>query len=105
MEEGARNLFIEIRSYGVLWIPNIANVFPLLGGDNQGAFGVVHKMWIETFNHIPSTIEFAGNTPKTYGKWEICKQRSMEALVYSCEHLGVIKLLAIHAKTMKVYTL
>jgi hypothetical protein len=83
----------------------MANVFPLLGGDNQGVFGVVHKMWIERFNHIPSTIELAGNTPKTYDKWETCKQRSMEALVYSCEHLGVIKLFTIHAKTMKVYTL
>jgi hypothetical protein len=95
----------QIRSYGVLWFPSMANVFLLLGGDNQGDFGVVHKMWIERFNHIPSTIELAGNTPKTYDKWETCKQRSMEALVYSCEHLGVIKFFAIHAETMKVHTL
>jgi hypothetical protein len=42
----------------------MANVFPLLGRDNHGGYGVVHKMRIERFNHIPSTIELAGNTPK-----------------------------------------
>jgi hypothetical protein len=83
----------------------MANVFPLLGRDNQGGYGVVHKMRIERFNHIPSTIELAGNTPKTYDKWETCKQRSMEVVVSSCEHIGVIKFFTIHAKPMKVYTL
>jgi hypothetical protein len=59
----------------------MANVFPLLGGDNQGGYGMVHKMRIERFNHILSTIELAGNTPKTYDKRETCKQHSIEALV------------------------
>jgi hypothetical protein len=83
----------------------MANVFPLLGVDNQGGYGVVHTMRIKRFNHILSTIELVGNTPTTYNKWETCNQCSMEVLVYSCEHLGVIKFFAIHAKTMKVYTL
>ncbi len=34
MEEGAQNLLDQIRSHGVLWIPSIANVLPLLGGNN-----------------------------------------------------------------------
>jgi hypothetical protein len=34
MEEGTRNLLAQIGSYGVLWILNTTNVFPLLGGDN-----------------------------------------------------------------------
>jgi hypothetical protein len=83
----------------------MAYVFLLLGGDNQGCYGVVHKMRIERFNHIPSTIELMGITPKTYDKWETCKQCSMEVLVYSCEHLSVIKFFTIHVETMKVYTL
>jgi hypothetical protein len=29
---------------GVLWIPSTKNVLPLLGGDNQGGYGVVRKM-------------------------------------------------------------
>jgi hypothetical protein len=83
----------------------VANVYPLLGGNNQGGYGVVHKMRIQRFNHILSTIELTRNTPKTYDKWETCKQYSMEASVCSCEHLGVIKFFAIHVETMKVYTL
>jgi hypothetical protein len=105
MEEGAWNLFTKITSYGVLWIPSMANVFLLLGGDIQGGYGVVHKMWIKRFNHIRNTIELTRNTPKTYDKWETCKQHSMKALVYLCEHLSVIKFFAIHVETMKVYTL
>jgi hypothetical protein len=34
MEEGTQNPLTQIRSRGVLWIPSIANVLPLLGGDN-----------------------------------------------------------------------
>jgi hypothetical protein len=64
MEEGTQNPFTQIRSRGVLWIPSIANVLPLLGGDNQGGYGVVRKMGIEIFNCIPSTIELAAKTPK-----------------------------------------
>jgi hypothetical protein len=34
MEEGAWNLFTQIGSHGILWIPNMTNVLPLLGGNN-----------------------------------------------------------------------
>jgi len=44
MEEGIQNLLIQIGSYGVLWIPSTTNVLLLLGGDNQGGYGVVHKV-------------------------------------------------------------
>jgi hypothetical protein len=89
----------------VLWIPSTKNVLPLLGGDNQGDYGVVRKVKIEIFNHILSTIELVGKTPKTNDKQKMCKQRSVEALACPCEHLGVIKLLAIHTETMEAYTL
>ncbi len=47
-----------------------------------------------------------GKTSKTNDKWEVCKQRSVEALaICLCEHLGVIKLLAIQIETMEAYTL
>jgi hypothetical protein len=39
-------------------------VFPLLGGDNQGGYGVVCKVQIEMLDHIPSTIELVRKTPK-----------------------------------------
>jgi hypothetical protein len=64
MEEGTQHPLTQIGSRGVLWIPSIANVLPLLGGDNQGGFGVVCKVRIEIFNGIPSTIELVGKTPK-----------------------------------------
>jgi len=44
MEEGAQNLLAQIKSCGVLWILNIANVFPLSGGDNWDGYGVVLKV-------------------------------------------------------------
>jgi hypothetical protein len=34
MEEGACNLFSQIRNQGILWIPNTTIVQPLLGEDN-----------------------------------------------------------------------
>jgi hypothetical protein len=64
MEEGAWNLLAQIASCGVLWILSIANMLPLLSGDNQGGYGVVHKVWIERFDRIPSTIELAKKTLK-----------------------------------------
>jgi len=51
------------------------------------------------------SIELVGKTPKMDDKWEVCKQWLMEALACMCEHLGVIKFLAIHIKTIKAYTL
>jgi hypothetical protein len=48
----------------VLWIPRIANVFSLSSGDNHGGYGVVCKVRIKIFNHIPSTIKLAGKSPK-----------------------------------------
>ncbi len=44
MEEDAQNLLVQIRSCGVLWILSTTNVLPLLGGDNQSAYGVVQKV-------------------------------------------------------------
>ncbi len=51
------NLLPQIGNRSVLWIPNTTNVFPLLGGYNQGGYSVVCKVQIEKFNRIPSTIE------------------------------------------------
>jgi hypothetical protein len=64
MEEGTWNLLTQIGSHGVLWIPRIANVFSLSSGDNHGGYGVVCKVRIKIFNHIPSTIKLAGKSPK-----------------------------------------
>jgi hypothetical protein len=44
MEEGTQNPLTQIGSCGVLWIPSIANVLPLLRGNNQGGYGVVCKV-------------------------------------------------------------
>jgi len=38
-------------------------------------------------------------------KWKTCRQHLVEALTCMCEHLSVIKFLAIHAKTMEAYIL
>jgi hypothetical protein len=105
MEEGTQNPLTQIGSCGVLWIPSIANVLPLLRGNNQGGYGVVCKVWIEIFNCIPSTIELVGKTPKMDDKWEVNKQWSMEVLASPCKQPSVIKFLAIHVKTMEAYTL
>jgi hypothetical protein len=70
MEEGIRNLL----AYGMLWILNTRNVPPLSSGDNQGGYGVVCKVRIERFDHIPNVIELAGKTSKTDDKQETRKQ-------------------------------
>jgi hypothetical protein len=66
---------------------------------------VMHKVQIEIFNCIPSTIELAGKTPKMDDKWKAHKQRLLEVLASPCKHPSVIKFLAIHTKTMEAYTL
>jgi hypothetical protein len=68
MEESIRNLLAQVRSRGVLWIPSITNVFPLSGGNNEGGYGVVCKVQIKKFDHIPNTIELARKTPNTNDK-------------------------------------
>jgi hypothetical protein len=80
-------------------------VFLVLSQNNQGGYGVVDKVQIKRFIHIPNTIELVGKITKIDDEWEVCKQRSIEALVYPCKHVNVIKFLAIHLETMKVYTL
>jgi len=95
----------QIGSDCVLWIPSIANVLQLLGGDNQSGHGVVHKVQIKRFDCIPNMIELVVKTPNTDGKRGTRKQRLIEALTCPCEHPSVIKFLAIHTKTMESYTL
>jgi hypothetical protein len=68
MEEGARNLLAQIGNCGVLWILSTINVFPLSSGNNQGGYGVVHKVRIKRLDCILSMIELAGKTPKTDDK-------------------------------------
>ncbi len=80
-------------------------MFLVLSQNNQGGYGVVDKVQIKRFIHIPNTIELVGKITKIDDEWEVCKQRSIEALVYPCKHVNVIKFLAIHLETMKVYTL
>ncbi len=99
-------LLAQIWSRGVLWIPSTTNVLPLLGWDNQGGYGVVCKVRIKRFYHIPNIIELVGkSTPKMDDKQEKRKQQSMKVLACPCKHLGVIKFLAIHIKIMEAYTL
>ncbi len=68
MKEGIQNLFTQIGSHCVLWIPSMANVLPLLNGNNQGGYGVVCKVQIERFNCTPNTIELVGKTLKMNNK-------------------------------------
>jgi hypothetical protein len=65
IEKGVQNLLSQIGNQDILWIPSTMDVFPLLRMDNQGGYGVVHKVCIQRFDHIPNTIELAGKTPKT----------------------------------------
>jgi hypothetical protein len=78
-EEGTQNIFTQIGSCGVLWVPNMTNVLPLSGGNNQGGYGVVHKVQIKRFNHIPSAIELAGKTLKAYDKQAL---QEIHGLIY-----------------------
>jgi hypothetical protein len=105
MSKKALKTFAQIGSHGILWIPSTTNVLPLLGGNNQGGYGVVRKVQTKRFDYISSTIALAGKTPKMDDKWKTCKQCLVEALAYPCEHPSVIKFLAIHVKTMEAYTL
>jgi hypothetical protein len=76
--------------------------------DNQGGYDVMHRVLMERFDCIPSTIELVRKTPKTYDKRKALKQRCLieSFQAYPCKHLGVIKFLnTIHSKTMEAYTL
>jgi hypothetical protein len=73
------------------------DVLMLSSQNHQGGYVVVHKVQIEQFNHILSTILWARKAPKINDKWE--------ALGCPCEHLSVIRSLTIHLETMEVYTL
>jgi hypothetical protein len=44
MEEKAQNFLSQTQNQGILWIPSITNIFPLLGQNNQGGYGVVCKV-------------------------------------------------------------
>jgi hypothetical protein len=44
MEEGTQKFLTQIGSSDVLWIPSTTNVLPLLGGNNQGGYCVLHKV-------------------------------------------------------------
>ncbi len=68
MEEGVWNFLTQIGSCGVVWIPSIANVLPLLGGNNHGGYCVLCKVQTKRFNRIPSTIELVTKTSKTDDK-------------------------------------
>jgi hypothetical protein len=105
MEESAQNLLAQIGSRGVIWIPSITNVFTLSNGDNKGGYGVVCKVRIERFNHIPTMIELAGKTLKMDDKPKTGKQQLMEVLACLCEHRTVIKFPAICTETMEACTL
>jgi hypothetical protein len=65
MEKRDQNLLSQIESQNILWIPSTTDVLPLLNMDNQGGYGVVHKVCIQRFDPIPNTIELARKTPKT----------------------------------------
>jgi hypothetical protein len=75
--------------------------------DNEGGYDVVHRVLIERFDCIPSTIELVRMTHKTYDKQKALKQHLIETFqAYPCKHLGVIKFLStIHSKTMEAYIL
>ncbi len=92
LEEKALNLFFPHRKS---WHPM----------DNHGDYGVMCKVWIEIFDHIPITIELIGKTPKTYDKQKTRKQHSVKASVCQCEHPSVIKFPDIHFKTIEACTL
>jgi len=65
----------------------------------------MHKVQIEKFNHIPSTIELVGKTSKINDKLKTHKQHLVKVLNCPCEHPIVIKFLNIHSKiTMEIYT-
>jgi hypothetical protein len=105
MEEGTWNLLAQIGSCVMLWILSTTNVLALLGGNNWDGYGVVCKVWIERFDHIPSTIELVGKTLKMDDKQKTHKIQSVETLACPCEHANVIKFLTIHIETTKAYTL
>jgi hypothetical protein len=50
-------------------------------------------------------IELAGKTLKMDENRKACKQQLMEASTCPCEDPRIIKFLAIHTKTMELYTL
>jgi hypothetical protein len=66
-------------------------MLPLFGMDNQGGHGVVHKVWSETFDLIPSTIGLTRKIPKTNDEQKTCKQHFVKVLVCPCKHPSVIK--------------
>jgi hypothetical protein len=76
------------------------NVLPLLTKDNQGGCGVVRKVWIKKFNHIPTLVEILGFATKI-------QLHAAYATTNSCNYLKqVAHDIQLHATlhTQDVYT-
>jgi len=81
----------------VIWVPSFATILPTLNGPSwQGGCGKIRKVWIENFDWVPSYIEFVGKKLKTKDNYEAWCWLFMDALVYSIDHLGVVKFYVVH---------
>jgi hypothetical protein len=73
-------------------------MLPLFGMDNQGGHGVVHKVWSETFDLIPSTIGLTRKIPKTNDKQKnmqttFCKSVGLPMQTSKCHQVKKIPLI------------
>ena len=90
---------------GVVWLPRSAVIVPQDENVFEGTFGKVWKVTIRGAASIPEWIEFAGKTMKVKKNKENWLQRSAQALACPVDHLGVIKLLYLNARTYKSYSM
>ena len=103
--EAMRAVFAKNSALSVTWITPLTKVKALSGFDREGEYEKVRKVHIEGLDSIPPYIAFAGKMPKAKNVHDARVQRSVEALVCPLNHPAIIKIFAIHARTMESYTL
>jgi hypothetical protein len=87
MEKGTRNLLAQIGSHGNITLMDSKHSKCVTIVGNQDGYGVVYKVQIEVFDHIPSTIELARKTPDALLS---PKLNPLEGpTMYSCGKLGL----------------
>ena len=91
--------------HGVTWLPSSVEIIPMDQETLQRSYKVVQRMTICGASFIPEWFEFARKTMKAKDSLENCKEHSVEALVCSMDHPGVIKLQYLNMRTYESYSM
>ena len=89
----------------MVYLPETAEVIAVPGFGNEGGYGEIRKVRISRAVNISTIIDFAKKMSKATSESAKRKERVVEALACSIEHVGLIKFWAVNSKMMEAYIL